>query len=116
MWRRMSACTAHGPKRRKKRALTQEEVDDLREMLQVRGLRKPPEYDDEPREDRSGLKGGGGRKPSMGMKPQAKGRPKKRAKGKAESPKRARLDDDAAAMQLGAEDPDDQELIRVSHF
>ena len=28
----------------KKRALTQEEVDDLREMLQVRGLRKPPEY------------------------------------------------------------------------
>ena len=51
------------------RSLTSEEVRDLNEMLQVRGLRPAPTYTDEPEEDRRGPKGGGGRKHGMGMKP-----------------------------------------------
>ena len=52
-----------------KRSLTEDEMRDLREMLSVRGVRKAPEYADEPEQDRTAVKGGGGRKHSMGMTP-----------------------------------------------
>ncbi len=51
------------------RVLSEEELKDIRDMLSVRGLRPAPVYADEPQEDRSGPRGGGGRKHAMGMKP-----------------------------------------------
>ena len=47
--------------RRDQRPLRQEEVDDIRGMMGARGLLSPPMYKDEPQEDRSRPKGGGGR-------------------------------------------------------
>jgi hypothetical protein len=55
--------------RKLERSLTDDELRDIKEMLGVRGLRKAPDYTDEPQEGRNGLKGGGGRKLAMGMKP-----------------------------------------------
>ena len=67
--------------RNKGRSLTEAELLDLREMLQVRGVRKNTEkYDDEPDADSQPLRGGGGRKHGMGMRAPAAKKSRK-AKG-----------------------------------
>ena len=52
------------------RQLTQVEVEDVRAMLSVRGVVPAPEYTDEPQLGPRGVRGGGGRKHKLGMKPQ----------------------------------------------
>ena len=44
--------------------MSADDLRDLEEMLAVRGLREPPTYTDEPQQDRSAPKGGGGRRAS----------------------------------------------------
>ena len=47
---------------------SQEEVKDLRAMLEVRGVLPPEDCGEEPVQDRKGPRGGGGRKHIMGMR------------------------------------------------
>ena len=48
------------------------EQADIRSMLEIRGLRQPPVYDDEPTEDLWALQRSGGRSLSLGMMPRVK--------------------------------------------
>ena len=54
---------------RTKLTLTVLEIEDLRNMLAVRGVLEAPAYDDEPTRGSAGLRGGGGRKRGAGMRP-----------------------------------------------
>ena len=56
---------------------TEAEVEDIRAMLSVRGVVPAPEYTDEPQPGPRGLRGGGGRKHKLGMKPHEAKRHKK---------------------------------------
>jgi hypothetical protein len=108
------------------RELTEEELRDLGDMLAVRGLRKAPDYPDEPQEDRSGPRGGGGRKLAMGMKPPPAKKQRAAAKsgGKrgaqeaedAGSQKRARLAEDPFAEFMDAEPFDEPEAMDSCGF
>ena len=51
------------------RHLETDERVDLRSMLSVRWVLLAPEYDDEPSRGPSGLRGGGGKKQRLGMRP-----------------------------------------------
>jgi hypothetical protein len=53
------------------RHLEPEELEDLRTMLSVRGVLPAPQYDDEPSRGASGLRGGGGKRQRLGMRPQS---------------------------------------------
>ncbi len=66
-------------------ALTDAEMKDISDMLGVRGLLPAKDYPDEPKEDRRGIRGGGGRKPNMGMKPLAGG-PRRKTPASKRSP------------------------------
>ncbi len=100
----------------KERDLTAEELRDIREMLEIRGMRVPPEHPEEPVEDRRGPRGGGGRKRTMGMrampakKTRLQGSGGARAaqeSGEGEEPpeKRRRVD----LGEAGPEDPGEEE-------
>ena len=49
--------------------LTEAEIEDVRAMLSVRGVVPAPEYTDEPQPGPRGVRGGGGRKHKLGVKP-----------------------------------------------
>ena len=84
---------------KEQKPMTPEALRDLEEMLKVRGLRPAPAYADEPQEDRSGPKGGGGRRVLTGMKAPV---PKKRGRSEGAGTKREAPDADEAERQKRA--------------
>ena len=78
---------------RRGRPLTPVEIEDIRGMLALRGMHKPPVYDDEPKEDRSALQRSGGRCRPFGREPRS--RPV--------STKRPRPAEDEVATHVGAD-------------
>ena len=85
--------------KKENKPMTPEALRDLEEMLKVRGLLPVPVYDDEPQEDRSGPKGGGGRSGLRGMKAPV---PKKRGRSEGAGTKRQAPDSDEAERQKRA--------------
>ena len=97
--------------------MTPEALKDLEEMLGVRGLREAPVYDDEPQEDRSGPKGGGGRSGLRGMKAP---RPKKRGRSEGAGTKRqapeAHEEDSPKRVRQEESDPHASEYDMFAEF